>query len=191
MIVDARFEKFLNSLPNPLQLNDMRTMKNDKFDQMRDLLSAFVGSPILRIIKDNLEVLELDPDVFDLVYEGFWDLYTFKNAQLRDISARKLQSWIQRVKLTSGPDRSSGEANEEAEVENEGEDDAEEEKEEKPQDNSAKPQEEDVYDPATCVVRLRIPKVPVEPEVDDEGNPIDVEVVESDLDDIPFEDRCL
>ena len=189
MIVDARFEKFLNSLPNPLQLNDMRTMKNDKFDQMRDLLSAFVGSPILRIIKDNLEVLELDPDVFDLVYEGFWDLYTFKNAQLRDISARKLQSWIQRVKLTSGPDRSSGEANEEAEVENEG-DDAEEEKEEKPQDNSAKPQEKDVYDPATCVVRLRIPKVPVEPEMDDEGNPIDVEVVESDLDDIPFEDRC-
>ena len=78
MIVDARFEKFLNSLPNPLQLNDMRTMKNDKFDQMRDLLSAFVGSPILRIIKDNLEVLELDPDVFDLVYEGFWDLYTFQ-----------------------------------------------------------------------------------------------------------------
>ena len=31
MLVDYRYEKFLNSLPNPLQLNDMRTMKPDKF----------------------------------------------------------------------------------------------------------------------------------------------------------------
>ena len=72
-------------------------------------MSNYLGSPVLRIIKDNAEALELDPDVFDLVYEGFWDLYTFKDSQLRDVSARKLQTWIQKIKLISGPDRSSGE----------------------------------------------------------------------------------
>ena len=41
MLVDYRYEKFLNSLPNPLQLNDMRTMKPDKFTQMRNLLSSW------------------------------------------------------------------------------------------------------------------------------------------------------
>jgi len=40
-------------------------------------------------------------------------------------------------------------------------------------------------------VRLKIPKVPREPEMDDDGNEIIVEVDESELEDIPFEDRCL
>lgn len=52
-------------------------MKQDKYDQLRTLLSNFMGSPVLRIIKDNMAALDLDPDVFNLVYEGFWDLYTF------------------------------------------------------------------------------------------------------------------
>lgn len=144
MLVDARFEKFLNSLPNPLQLNDMRTMKPEKFNQMRDLLSNYLGSPVLRIIKDNAQALDLDPDVFNLVYEGFWDLYTFKDSQLRDVSARKLQTWIQRIKLTSGPDRSGDEAEGDGEGENaggEGEGDGsgsenEEVKEEKPKEQA-------------------------------------------------------
>ena len=143
MLVDYRYEKFLNSLPNPLQLNDMRTMKPDKFTQMRNILSNYLGSPILRIIKDNAQALDLDPEVFDLVYEGFWDLYTFKDSQLRDVSARKLQTWIQRVKLTSGPDRSGGEAEADGEGENAGEggqgegseNEQEETKDEKPQEN--------------------------------------------------------
>ena len=45
---------------------------------MRQILSKFIGSPVLRIIKDNAARLELDPEIFDLVYEGFWDLYTFQ-----------------------------------------------------------------------------------------------------------------
>ena len=49
--------------------------------------------------------MDLDPDVFKLVYEGFWDLYTF-HPEVRDISAKKLQTWIQKIKLTSTPDTS-------------------------------------------------------------------------------------
>ncbi len=63
--------------------------------------------------------------MFDLVYEGFWDLYTF-HAQLRDVSARKLQGWISKIKLSSGPEKGTPvdeeEADEaEAEAEAEGE----------------------------------------------------------------------
>ena len=53
MQVDARYEKFLNALANPLQLNEMRTMKADNYEKLRELLSSFLGSPILRLIKDN------------------------------------------------------------------------------------------------------------------------------------------
>lgn len=53
MRVDARFEKFLTSLPNPLNLNEMRTMKEEKYMDLRDLLTKFLGSPILRLMKDN------------------------------------------------------------------------------------------------------------------------------------------
>jgi len=58
---------------------------------LRRLLSAYLGSPVLRIIKDNAEALDLDAEIFDLVYEGFWNLYTFKVGDVPHISARKLQ----------------------------------------------------------------------------------------------------
>jgi len=35
-------------------------------------------------------------EVFDLVYQGFWDLYTFKPIPA-DLSAKKLQQWITRI----------------------------------------------------------------------------------------------
>lgn len=104
MLVDSRYEKFMNNLSNPLNINEMRTMKADNYDNLRQLLSNFMGSPILRLIKENQEKLEIDPEVFDLVYEGFWDLYTF-HPQVRDVSARKLQAWILKIKLQSGPDK--------------------------------------------------------------------------------------
>ena len=48
-----------------------------------------------------------------------------------------------------------------------------------------------MIDPIAAVIRLKIPKVPLEPELDEEGNEVVAEVIESDLEDIPFEDRCL
>lgn len=55
MQVDARFEKYLNGLlPQPLELNQMRSgMKGDNYPNMRKLLSNFLGSPVLRLMKDN------------------------------------------------------------------------------------------------------------------------------------------
>ena len=53
--------------------------------------------------------MEMDPEVFDLVYEGFWDLYTLKPV-ITDVSPKRLLAWIQKIKLTSGPERDSGSA---------------------------------------------------------------------------------
>lgn len=169
-------------------------MKGENYPTMRTLLSNFLGSPILRLIKDNQEALDMDPEVFNLVYEGFWDLYTIRDNQLRDVSARKLQAWISKIKLTSGPDRSPpADAQEEVKAaaaeesgEEGGEGGAGEEKK-----SSINLEAEDTIDPIAAVVRIKIPKVDPVFEQDEEGNDIVVEVNESELEDIPFEDKCL
>ena len=169
-------------------------MKGENYPTMRTLLSNFLGSPILRLIKDNQEALDMDPEVFNLVYEGFWDLYTIRDNQLRDVSARKLQAWIAKIKLTSGPDRSPpADAQEEVKAaaaeesgEEGGEGGAGEEKK-----SSINLEAEDTIDPIAAVVRIKIPKVDPVFEQDEEGNDIVVEVNESELEDIPFEDKCL
>lgn len=50
---------------------------------------------------------------------------------------------------------------------------------------------EDIIEPIEAVVRIRIPKMPEEIERDDEGNEIVPNIAESDLEDIPFEDKCV
>jgi len=170
-------------------------MKGENYPTMRSLLSNFLGSPVLRLIKDNQEALDMDPEVFNLVYEGFWDLYTIRDNQLRDVSARKLQAWIAKIKLQSGPDRSppaSGEAQEEvkaAAAEESGEEGGEGAGEEKKSNINL--EAEDTIDSIAAVVRIKIPKVDPVFEQDEEGNDIIVEVNESELEDIPFEDKCL
>ena len=190
MQVDYRYEKFLNGLGNPLQLNEMRTMKADNYDNLRKLLSSFMGSPVLRLIKDNMHALDLDPDVFNLVYEGFWDLYTFHPA-VRDISAKKLQVWIQKIKLSSTPDTSPPAAEAEPEAPEAGNESGEEAKSPAPKGPAIDTDAEDVIEPMQAIVRLKIPKIPREPERDEEGEEIPWEGNESDLDDIPFEDKCM
>jgi len=87
----------------------------------------------------------------------------------------------------AGGGEETGRADPEEEVAEE-----EEAKEERPKTSGPKEDDgPDVYDPVTAVVQLKIPKVPVEPDLDEDGNPIPVDVNESDLEDIPYEDRCL
>ena len=133
--------------------------------------------------------MDLDPDVFNLVYEGFWDLYTFHPA-VRDISAKKLQTWIQKIKLSTTPDTSPP-VPDEPEVPEPGNESGEEAKSPAPKGPNVDLEAEDVIEPMQAVVRLKIPKVPREPERDEEGEEIPWDGNESDLDDIPFEDKCM
>jgi hypothetical protein len=50
-------------------------MKPSKHDEFRTMIRNNMADPVLKLIKENQKELGLDPDVFDLVFEGFWDLY--------------------------------------------------------------------------------------------------------------------
>ena len=192
LLVDHRYESFLKNMPNPLQLNQMRTMKEFNYTNLRQLLSKHLGNPVLRLIKENQEALGLDSDIFDLVYEGFWDLYTFK-PKVPEISAKKLSQWITKINLHV---TKKSVAAQEADA-----DVAEQEEELNSDENPAskrapaemKNYAEEAIDPTQpicSVVRIRIPKLQPEPEMDDEGNPIPANYNEDDLEEIPFEDKC-
>lgn len=172
LAVDPSFEVFLNNLEKPMNLNEMRTMKEPNYTQFREIISDNLGSPALQLIKDNQEALGLDCDIFDLVYEGFWDLYTF-HPMCGDVSAKKLSQWIQKINLQSPePTEEPAAAEDEGEQEEEG-------------------TEEIKEDPLCALVRIRIPRQEPTPEYDDEGNLKEVEHNEEDLDEIPFDDRAV
>ena len=201
LLVDAKFEKFLTSLPQPLELNAIRTMKEDKYEQMRGILSRHTGSPVLKLIRDNQEELGLDPDVFDLVYEGFWDLYTLK-PKCKDVSADRLRrEWIKKVALRAGESKEGDAAAEEGK-EDKPEGEGDEEKAEGEEDAAASGDEEkkepvdeeDVIEPVSAIVQVKIGKIRPEVQQDEEGNDIVVEYTEEQLDefdDVVFEDKVL
>ena len=76
----------------------MRTMKEHKYQQCRELLRNHSGGITVNLMRDNQEALELEPGLFDLVFEGFWDIYTFKPKDI-DVAPKKLLTWIQKIKL--------------------------------------------------------------------------------------------
>lgn len=172
--VDPKYEAFLGGLEKPMAMNEMRTMKEPNYSKFRNIISENLGSPALKLIRDNQEALRLDPDIFDLVYEGFWDLYTF-HPMCGDVSAKKLQQWIPKINLQVPEGQELVLKDEEDEADAADQDPAEEVKE----------------DPLCALIRIRIPKQEPAPEYDDEGNVKEVEVDVTQLEEVPFEDRAL
>ena len=79
----------------------------------------------------------MDPDVFDLVYEGFWDLYTLKPKI--NVSAKKLKDeWIKKIKLIAGEQKAA----EEPAADAKDAEKAEEGEEEKPAEEGEEAKEE-------------------------------------------------
>lgn len=78
MVVGKAVEEFLNTLEKPLALNEMRVMKESNYLKFRQILSdtELYGDPILKLLRE--ESLGIPPEVFDLIYESFWDLYCKK-----------------------------------------------------------------------------------------------------------------
>lgn len=148
VIVDKAAEKFLNGLEKPMQLNEMRVMKEPNYSRFREILrdSHNQGDPVLKIIMNNLDALGISKKAFDLVFEGFWDLYC-KKPQAGDLNAKKLDGWINKVKLavpmgssSTGEDGGDAQAEESSEL------------------------------PLKAIVRVRIPLKRPEPEQNDDGD---------------------
>jgi len=95
------------------------------------------------------------------VYEGLWDVYTFKS-QIPEVSAKKLQAWIPKIKLV---------CNDEAPKVQEGEDEVAE--------------EIPTMNPISAFVRIKLAKLKPEMEEDEEGNLRPMNTPEDQLEDVP------
>ena len=155
-------------------------MKEPNYSNLRELIRQNSGGRVLNIIRENQEHLELDPRVYDLVFESFWDLYTLKSS-VPDLNAKKLLAWINKIKLVVNESTREESSNAE-----QVEPAAEEEEETKVE--AAAPVESSGT--ITAVVRIRIPKKQPEVEKDEDGNEIVQEINEDDLEEMPIDDKC-
>jgi len=104
--VGKPFQLFLNTLEKPMALNEMRVMKEANYTRLRQILSdlSLYGDEFLALMREQNKHLGLSKKAYDLVYEGFWDLYCKKPANTADIPVKKLEGFIQRVKLVVPPE---------------------------------------------------------------------------------------
>lgn len=79
----------------------MRVMKEPNYSKFRDILKDLEnqGDPVLKVMMNNLDHLGISKDTFNIVFDGFWDLYC-KKPQVADLNAKKLDGWINKVKLS-------------------------------------------------------------------------------------------
>jgi len=96
--VSQKYVDFLDNLPLGLELNQMRSLKDHKFTELRDLLTANPGSKALELIRTHCEKLGMGEEIYSLVFDSFWDLYTL-HSEVQGLSAKKLLLWIPKVKL--------------------------------------------------------------------------------------------
>eukprot|EP00347_Sterkiella_histriomuscorum_P006020 403354377 len=102
--VGKTVEDFLASLEKPLQLNEMRVMKDANYQRFRQILSdtTLYGDEILQILKEQSKTLGISAKAYDMVYEGLWDIYC-KKSQSPDLNPKKLEGFLQRIKLLTPP----------------------------------------------------------------------------------------
>ena len=101
-MVSYHFEQFLGSLEKKMKLNEMRLMKEPNYSMFRQLIRdpQRMGYPFIRQISVNGEALGISKNTFNLVYEGFWDIYCKKPGSA-DITLRKLDGWLNHIRLVS------------------------------------------------------------------------------------------
>ena len=109
--VGKPFQVFLNTLEKPMALNEMRVMKEANYTRLRQILSdlSLYGDEFLALMRGQNKHMGLSKKAYDLVYEGFWDLYCKKPANATELPVKKLEGFIQRVKLVVPPEEVTNE----------------------------------------------------------------------------------
>lgn len=133
----------------------------------------------------------MDADIFDLVYEGFWDLYCMR-PRCDGITPKMITTWLNRFILQVSPDEAAA-VDEVAEPVEEVAADAKSGDEEGKSEEGEKPEPEAKIPDVAAVVRIRIPKQSPEPEIDEDGNPIEIDPATIDwskADEVPPEDKA-
>lgn len=126
LVVGHSYEKFISSLPQPLPMNQTRkNMRDEAYKTLRELLRtpARFGDPVFKVLAKNCEELGIQQNVFNLVYEGFWDLYFKRPHASTGLNSKKLEGWINNINLSVPPFADSGEDNEKKDGEDDGPED--------------------------------------------------------------------
>ena len=101
MVVGVAYEQFLNNLEvRKMVLNEMRNMKEPNYSKLRDIIrdTNLYGDGVLRLLAERSEEIGISKNTYNMVYEGFWDLYCKKPAT-PDLTAKKLEGWINKINL--------------------------------------------------------------------------------------------
>jgi hypothetical protein len=80
-------------------------MKESNYQKFRSILSdpSQFGDEVLALMSEHAEALGLSKEAFNMVYEGFWDLYCKKPHASSEIQAKKLEGFLNKVKLIAPP----------------------------------------------------------------------------------------
>lgn len=92
----------MHNLIVPLELGQVRTMKEHNYLACRELIRKHSGGIVLNLIRENQALLGLRGGIFDLVFESFWDLYLLKS-KAAETTPKKLQTWTKKIKLVVNP----------------------------------------------------------------------------------------
>jgi len=170
-----------------MQINTgMRLMKEPNYSKFRQLIRdpAQYGDKVLARMFESCEKIGVSQNSYQLIYEGFWDLYCRKPAST-DLNAKKLEPWSNlinlKVPLYSRAEEKSIHDSIEAEEDEEGKEGA-----------LTLPKSL----PFKAVVRIRIPFKKPEPQLveDEDGNTHEVipeEVEGAPKEEIEPEDKIL
>jgi hypothetical protein len=71
-------------------------MKEANYQKFRGILSdpGLMGDEVLALMAEYAEQVGLSKAAFDMVYEGFWDLYCKKPHASAEIPAKKLEGFL-------------------------------------------------------------------------------------------------
>lgn len=56
----------------------MRSIKEPNYSALREVLTQNCGGVILNWMRDHQQQIGLDVNIFELAYDSFWEIYTFK-----------------------------------------------------------------------------------------------------------------
>jgi len=101
LTIGHAYGKFLASLsPKPMALNEMRNMKEPNYSKLREVLRdpRLYGDPLMKKLCEGADTIGISANSYNMVHEGFWDLYCKKPATT-DLTAKKLDGWVNFVNL--------------------------------------------------------------------------------------------
>lgn len=103
LVIGHAFEKFISGLPQPLPLNQTRkNMRDEAYKSLREILRtpSKMGSDVFAFLAVHGEEIGIQQNVFNMVWEGFWDLYFKRPIASSEITNKKLEGWINNINLS-------------------------------------------------------------------------------------------